>query len=155
MLGRVSNLHASTIPASLIYCSTLPPPAASAAGAGSGIAQQSERGHRLLTAAAYQADSPTKHPTNRVAWSTRDAYKPAKLKAKRSLGQNFLQREEVLQAITEAAGVSPGDQVLEIGPGTGALTRHLLRAGASLTAVEKDDALYEQLQRDFEQVCQL
>ena len=99
----------------------------------------------------HQADVTS---TNRVAWSTRNAGRP-KLKAKRSLGQNFLQREEILLSIVKAAGISPGDRVLEIGPGTGALTKHLLHAGASLTAVEKDDSLYAQLTQDFAQVRRL
>lgn len=60
--------------------------------------------------------------------------------------------DEVLARIVEVAGVAPGDRVLEIGPGTGNLTRHLLSAGAVVTAVEKDYALAEQLQADFQEV---
>lgn len=89
----------------------------------------------------------------RVAWSTRTALKSKKLKPKRSLGQNFLQREEVLRAIVAAAELQSGDRVLEIGPGTGNLTRYLLKTGARVTAVEKDDALYAALLEQFDQVA--
>ncbi len=91
----------------------------------------------------------------RVAWSTRTALKSKKLKPKRSLGQNFLQREEVLRAIVAAAELQSGDRVLEIGPGTGNLTRYLLKTGARVTAVEKDDALYAALLEQFDQVAEL
>ena len=135
------------------------------------------------------------------------------LHCRRSLGQNFMLDDDVLAAIVAAAGVQPGDLVLEIGPGgwqqqawgvagseagglpccpshaacisgwlavgctgvealpmhhlppavcfafplcawagTGNLTRHLLAAGALVTAVEKDYALSEQLEAEFEQV---
>ena len=51
-------------------------------------------------------------------------------KAKKSLGQNFLKDPEVLRSIVEIAQIHPGDQVFEIGPGTGALTEVLSAAGA-------------------------
>ena len=53
--------------------------------------------------------------------------------------------DAVLNAIATAALLQPGDPVLEIGPGTGALTHHLLATGASITAVEKDEALFLRL----------
>jgi len=55
----------------------------------------------------------------------------------------------VLKAITKAAKLSAGDPVLEVGPGTGALTRHLLAKGANVTAVEKDYGLYDRLAAEF------
>lgn len=57
------------------------------------------------------------------------------------LGQHFLTDRAALDAIVSAAGVRPGDAVLEIGPGRGALTGPLIEAGARVTAVETDDAL--------------
>jgi 16S rRNA (adenine1518-N6/adenine1519-N6)-dimethyltransferase len=57
------------------------------------------------------------------------------------LGQHFLKDPAATAAIVEACGAGPGDAVLEIGPGRGALTAPLLAAGARVTAVETDDAL--------------
>jgi 16S rRNA (adenine1518-N6/adenine1519-N6)-dimethyltransferase len=56
------------------------------------------------------------------------------------LGQHFLTDKGALDDIVRAAGVEPGDRVLEIGPGRGALTKPLLAAGARVTAVEADAA---------------
>ncbi|GIL83214.1 hypothetical protein Vretimale_11273 [Volvox reticuliferus] len=78
-----------------------------------------------------------------------------RIKAKKSLGQNFLTDDGVLQDIVVAAGVGPGDLVLEVGPGTGNLTKHLLAAGAHVTAVEKDDTLYGRLQDEYRNVPEL
>lgn len=133
----------------------LPPSHQSAASCGNASRQLRPGKHCALVIAARPEHQAGVTSTNRVAWSTRNAGRPNKLKAKRSLGQNFLQREEILLSIVKAAGINPGDRVLEIGPGTGALTKHLLHAGASLTAVEKDDSLYAQLTQDFAQVRRL
>ncbi len=71
------------------------------------------------------------------------------IKAKKSLGQNFLKDEDVLARILEAAGVQSSDRVLEIGPGTGALTEKLAQAGAMVHAVELDHRLVERLNEHF------
>ena len=63
------------------------------------------------------------------------------LHASRRLGQNFLISPGVVRAVVEAAGIEPGDLVLEIGPGIGTLTQGLLEAGAQVTAVELDKKL--------------
>ena len=47
------------------------------------------------------------------------------IRANKSLGQNFLKDPHYLNRIADAAQVGPGDQVLEIGPGLGHLTRSL------------------------------
>lgn len=67
---------------------------------------------------------------------------------KRSLGQNFLVDPNLQRKIAGAvggqagaAGDRAGDRVLEIGPGRGALTRHLVQRGGQLWAVELDDQL--------------
>ena len=71
------------------------------------------------------------------------------LRPKKSLGQNFLYDDNILARIVEIAGVSPEDNVLEIGPGVGHLTRHLAGAARRVVAVELDDrlmpVLHEQL----------
>jgi 16S rRNA (adenine1518-N6/adenine1519-N6)-dimethyltransferase len=60
------------------------------------------------------------------------------LSASRALGQNFLLDEHLLDRIAAIPGDLTGQQVLEIGPGPGGLTRSLLRAGAQVTAIEMD-----------------
>src|SRR3989338_3496222 len=54
------------------------------------------------------------------------------------LGQHFLKGLWAARALAGAAGIAPGDTVLEIGPGKGALTRQLLGSGDSVIAIEKD-----------------
>ncbi len=71
------------------------------------------------------------------------------LRARHSLSQNFLADPDVLEAILEEAGTSPGDRVLEIGPGLGILTGALLAAGAAVTAVELDRRLAAVLRDRF------
>jgi 16S rRNA (adenine1518-N6/adenine1519-N6)-dimethyltransferase len=70
----------------------------------------------------------------------------------RSLGQNFVTSEKVLQQIVASANIKKGDKILEIGPGLGSLTDCLLHCGASVLAVEKDDVLYKHLQAKFSEV---
>ena len=60
------------------------------------------------------------------------------LSASKALGQNFLLDEQLLDRIAAIPGSLDGQQVLEIGPGPGGLTRALLRAGATVTAIEMD-----------------
>lgn len=74
-----------------------------------------------------------------------------KVKAKKSLGQNFLRDENVIREILGIAEVRPEDHVLEIGPGTGALTEALAGTGARVVAIELDHRLIEGLRKKFEQ----
>ncbi|OAM90756.1 16S rRNA (adenine(1518)-N(6)/adenine(1519)-N(6))-dimethyltransferase RsmA [Termitidicoccus mucosus] len=64
---------------------------------------------------------------------------------KRFLGQNFLVDGNIVRKSLELARIAPGDIVVEIGPGLGTLTSALLRAGATVWAVEKDRALHAHL----------
>jgi 16S rRNA (adenine1518-N6/adenine1519-N6)-dimethyltransferase len=60
------------------------------------------------------------------------------LSASKALGQNFLFDEQLLDRIAAVPGPLSGTDVFEVGPGPGGLTRALLRAGAKVTAVERD-----------------
>lgn len=70
-------------------------------------------------------------------------------RAKKSLGQNFLVDANLQRKIVDALGATDADEVLEIGPGRGALTRHLVGTVRRLTLVELDDALAEALRRRY------
>ncbi|MBN1681293.1 MAG: 16S rRNA (adenine(1518)-N(6)/adenine(1519)-N(6))-dimethyltransferase RsmA [Anaerolineae bacterium] len=69
---------------------------------------------------------------------------------KKSLGQNFLHDPNALQKIVDVAALDPETTVVEIGPGTGNLTRVLARHAARVIAVELDDRLIPLLQREFD-----
>lgn len=63
------------------------------------------------------------------------------LQPRRRLGQHFLADPNLIRRIVGAAGVTAGDQVLEIGAGTGTLTRALVSSGAKVLAIEVDHRL--------------
>ena len=56
---------------------------------------------------------------------TKERIRESNLRYKHSLGQHFIYDEELLEALAEDAGIGPEEDVLEIGPGTGSLTKHL------------------------------
>ncbi len=72
--------------------------------------------------------------------------------AKKHLGQHFLHDPRILRRIAEAVQVEPGMNVVEIGPGRGALTAELLARGARVTAIEKDCELLPLLRERFPQL---
>ena len=86
------------------------------------------------------------HPQIANVSATRHILKKFNLRASKRLGQNFLIDAEVVQKIVDAAEISEGEEVLEIGPGIGTLTQGLLEAGAKVTAVELDKKLPAVLQ---------
>jgi 16S rRNA (adenine1518-N6/adenine1519-N6)-dimethyltransferase len=68
------------------------------------------------------------------------------IKAKRSLGQNFLIDKNIIDKITSTVSIS-GNEVLEVGPGTGNLTKEILKNNPSkMYLVEKDTFLAENLE---------
>ncbi|HAK96110.1 MAG TPA: ribosomal RNA small subunit methyltransferase A [Planctomycetes bacterium] len=71
------------------------------------------------------------------------------LAPRRRFGQHFLFNPRLLDYVIAQAGVGAGTRVLEIGPGSGALTRRLLAAGAVVTAVEIDRGLCGVLREEF------
>ncbi|MDJ0704104.1 MAG: 16S rRNA (adenine(1518)-N(6)/adenine(1519)-N(6))-dimethyltransferase RsmA [Leptolyngbyaceae cyanobacterium MO_188.B28] len=71
---------------------------------------------------------------------------------RKRFGQHWLRSEKVLHQILEAAELSKGDRVLEIGPGTGILTKWLVALAKTVVAVEVDWDLCKKLTRQFDQV---
>src|SRR5689334_17499586 len=74
---------------------------------------------------------------------------------KKSLGQNFLHDPNALEKIIATAEIKSHDTVLEVGPGTGALTVYLAQIASRVVAVEIDNRLIPVLQqqlRDFPNV---
>jgi 16S rRNA (adenine1518-N6/adenine1519-N6)-dimethyltransferase len=69
------------------------------------------------------------------------------LRPRKQLGQNFLAQPATARMIVERARIGPGDRVLEIGPGLGALTLPLAEAAGSVLAIEKDAGLVPVLRR--------
>lgn len=68
---------------------------------------------------------------------------------RRALGQHFLVDRGVAERTVALAGVAPGEMVLEVGPGRGALTEQLLPAAGRLVAVEYDRALAGRLREQY------
>ncbi len=70
-------------------------------------------------------------------------------RAKRSLGQNFLTDPNIQRKIVAAVDAGPEDEVVEIGPGRGALTSHLVGSVRRLVLVELDDDLAARLTDEY------
>jgi 16S rRNA (adenine1518-N6/adenine1519-N6)-dimethyltransferase len=72
-----------------------------------------------------------------------------KMRAKKSLGQNFLIDDSVLSRIVACVAPTPEDAILEVGPGRGALTKRLAASGARFLAIEWDRDLLPILDAEF------
>ncbi|QCX25477.1 16S rRNA (adenine(1518)-N(6)/adenine(1519)-N(6))-dimethyltransferase RsmA [Companilactobacillus futsaii] len=72
---------------------------------------------------------------------TNDIMRKYKLRAKKSLGQNFLTNEKVLDDIVDASGLKSDEIAIEIGPGIGALTEKLAQVAEKVFAFEIDENL--------------
>jgi 16S rRNA (adenine1518-N6/adenine1519-N6)-dimethyltransferase len=68
----------------------------------------------------------------------------------RALGQNFVIDDNTVRRVARLSGVGPGDAVVEIGAGLGALTLALVETGAHVTAVEVDRGLVPLLRAQVE-----
>lgn len=72
------------------------------------------------------------------------------MKLKKSLGQHFLKDESIIQKIIDALGQDKFNNLLEVGPGGGALTKHLVKIpGIQFRAVELDDEKTAFLQKNY------
>jgi len=69
------------------------------------------------------------------------------IKAKKSLGQNFLTDHRITRQIIDSVSPRAEDVIIEIGPGTGALTAMLARRSGHVVAIEIDASLVEELRR--------
>lgn len=77
----------------------------------------------------------------------KDILKQERLSISRRRGQNFLVDTQIQKKIIKAIDINPDDEILEIGPGLGALTEDLAIQAAKVVAVEKDRALARVLQQ--------
>ncbi|MBR3674279.1 MAG: 16S rRNA (adenine(1518)-N(6)/adenine(1519)-N(6))-dimethyltransferase RsmA [Clostridia bacterium] len=80
---------------------------------------------------------------------TRYIMKKYGISANKSLGQNFLINEEVVENIVGASKISKEDLVIEIGPGLGTLTQSLLENAGKVIAIELDDRMLKILNDRF------
>lgn len=81
--------------------------------------------------------------------SARSALRRYQLRPRKSLGQNFLRDRSYLSRILDSLELTSQDEVLEIGPGTGVLTRSLVSHARRVVAVELDQQLARVLQQEF------
>lgn len=80
-----------------------------------------------------------------------DRYLSAGLRPKKGLGQNFLVDEEVVADLVAAANLTKEDAVLEVGAGTGVLTKELAKRAGKVFAFELDRDLIPILKKEFQE----
>ncbi len=76
-------------------------------------------------------------------------------RTKKRLGQNFLTSDSIIDRIVEQLSISENDQIVEIGPGRGAITSRLINSNSRVTAVEFDRDLIPYLKKLFEKESNL
>lgn len=79
-------------------------------------------------------------------------YKHTEIAVKKKLGQNFLTDRNITRKIVAASGAGPEDNILEIGPGFGALTKEIIEYCPAFTVVEKDPKLAGFIRREYPQL---
>ena len=73
-----------------------------------------------------------------------------KIVPKKNLGQNFLIDEKIINQIVDIGNISSEDSILEVGPGTGALTQKIIeKKPKEITLIEKDERLANKLKENF------
>ena len=86
---------------------------------------------------------------SKVLEETRFIMKKYGITANKSLGQNFLINDEIVEEIINSAEISKDDMVIEIGPGLGTLTSSLLEKAGKVIAIELDDRMLKILEERF------
>jgi 16S rRNA (adenine1518-N6/adenine1519-N6)-dimethyltransferase len=76
----------------------------------------------------------------------KERIRDSQLRYKQGLGQNFIYDEHLLKTLVDLSGVTAEDDVLEIGPGSGSMTKYLCQAAHHVLSVELDDRLIPLLQ---------
>ncbi len=79
-------------------------------------------------------------------------YKDTEIAVKKKLGQNFLTDRNITKKIVLASGAGPQENILEIGPGFGALTREIIECCPVFTVVEKERKLAEFIRCEYPQL---
>ncbi len=82
---------------------------------------------------------------------TKEKIPDSRMGYKHGLGQHFIYDDALLAKLVESAGITKADDVLEIGPGMGTLTKHLCAAAGHVLAVELDERLIPLLSAFMEQ----
>ncbi len=77
----------------------------------------------------------------------RATFRESEFRPRKRLGQNFLIHENVIESIVRLLDITPQDEIVEIGPGLGFLTRRLVETAKRVWAVEIDAALVDRLTR--------
>ncbi len=72
---------------------------------------------------------------------TKERIRESNLRYRHSLGQNFIYDEDLLEALADDAGINAEEDVLEIGPGSGSLTKHLCGRAHRVVSLELDERL--------------
>lgn len=70
-------------------------------------------------------------------------------KPRKRFGQNFLVDQQIIDQIVSAIGANSNDNLIEIGPGTGAITKHLVKLCPKMSLIELDRDLIEILKNNF------
>ncbi|HSP46773.1 MAG TPA: 16S rRNA (adenine(1518)-N(6)/adenine(1519)-N(6))-dimethyltransferase RsmA [Clostridiaceae bacterium] len=86
-----------------------------------------------------------------MEYNTRNIVDKYGVRFNKGLGQNFLIDNSVVADIVKGSEITRDDFVIEIGPGVGTLTKQLLEAAGSVTAIELDDALLPILREELKE----
>ena len=86
---------------------------------------------------------------NNILEDTQFIMKKYRIKANKSLGQNFLISQNVVDKIVESSNITKEDLIIEIGPGLGTLTKELLEKAGKVICIELDKKMIKILNDRF------